>query len=166
MLTKNIWQTKGLYNGALGTVRGIVYADGALPPSLPRFVLVEFNDYRGPRIDPAHNIVPIVPQTIQFDARTGKPEASREQLPLVLGWAMTIHKSQGLTLSHVVLDLGENEMNVGISYVGCSRVKSYKGLAFTNSFPWARMEKINNSEPLKNVKDELERLLALIPDRE
>ena len=56
MLTKNIWQTKGLYNGALGTVRGIVYADGALPPSLPRFVLVEFNDYRGPRIDPARNM--------------------------------------------------------------------------------------------------------------
>ena len=71
-----------------------------------------------------------------------------------------------LTLSHVVLDLGEKEMNVGISYVGCSRVKSYKGLAFTNSFPWARMQKINDSEPLKNVKDELERLLALIPDRD
>ena len=71
-----------------------------------------------------------------------------------------------MTLSHVVLDLGENEMNVGISYVGCSRVKSYKGLAFTNSFPWAQMQKINDSEPLKNVKDELERLLALIPDRD
>ena len=97
--------------------------------------------------------------------QTGKPEASREQLPLALGWAMTIHKSQGLTLSHVVLDLGEKEMNVGISYVGCSRVKSYRGLAFTNSFPWARMQKINDSEPLKNVKDELERLLALIPNR-
>ena len=107
-----------------------------------------------------------MPQIIQFDARIGKPEASQEQLPLVLGWAMTIHKSQGLTLSHVVLDLGENEMNVGMSCVGYSRAKSYKGLAFTNSFPWARMEKINNSEPLKNVKDELERLLALIPDRE
>jgi Domain of unknown function (DUF6570) len=89
-----------------------------------------------------------------------------ETIGPVLGWAMTIHKSQGLTLSHVVLDLGEKEMNVGISYVGCSRVKSYKGLAFTNSFPWARMQKINDSEPLKNVKDELERLLALIPDRE
>ena len=50
--------------------------------------VLEFNDYRGPRIDPAHNIFPIVPQIIQFDARTGKPEASREQLPLALGWAM------------------------------------------------------------------------------
>jgi len=57
-------------------------------------------------------------------------------------------------------------MNVGISCVGYSRAKSYKGLAFTNSFPWVRMQKINNYEPLKNVKDELERLLALIPDRE
>src|SRR5579859_7101884 len=70
--------------------------------------------------------------------RTGKPEASREQLPLVLGWAMTIHKSQGLTLSHVVLDLREKEMNVGIFYVGCSRVKSYKGLAFSLGPGWKK----------------------------
>jgi hypothetical protein len=53
-----------------------------------RPAVLEFNDCGGLRIDPAHNIVPIVPQIIQFDARTGKPEASREQLPLVPGWAM------------------------------------------------------------------------------
>src|SRR5579859_8202597 len=98
MLTKNIWQAKGLYNGALGTVRGILYGDGIAPPNLPRCVLVEFDEYQGPRIDPVHNVVPIVTEIVQFDARTGKPEASREQLPLVLGWAITIHKSQGLTL--------------------------------------------------------------------
>ena len=167
MLTKNIWQAKGLYNVALGTVRGILYSDGIAPPNLPRCVLVEFDDYQGPWIDPAHNVVPIVTEIVQFDARTGKPEASREQLPLVLGWAITIHKSQGLTLNQVVLDIGEGtESHTGISYVGCSRVKSYKGLAFNRSFPWQRMENLNKYQPLQYVKIELARLVALVqPDR-
>jgi ATP-dependent DNA helicase PIF1 len=162
MLTKNVWQTKGLYNGALGTVRGIVYREGVKQPAMPQCVLVEFDDYQGPRIDPEHNIVPIVPETIQFDSRTGKSNASREQLPLVLGWAITIHKSQGLTLKEAVVDVGPKETHLGISYVGCSRVKSFEGLAFNRSFTWDRMDRINKSKALVDVKNELTRLAALV----
>ena len=123
MLTKNVWQLEGLYNGALGTVRGIVFGDDVI------CVLIEFDDYCGPSLILQRRIVSIVSETVAFDPQCGKT-GSRQQLPLVLGWAMTIHKSQGLTLNHVVLGIGNKELAPGMTYVGCSCVKSYKALAF------------------------------------
>jgi len=107
-------------------------------------------------------LVPIVPETVQFDPRCGKT-GSRQQLPLVLGWAITIHKSQGLTLNRVVLGIGSRELSFGITYVGCSRVKSYTGLAFHMSFAWERLEKINNAKRMHAVRDEIARLHGLLP---
>jgi ATP-dependent DNA helicase PIF1 len=129
MLTRNAWQTNGLYNGALGTVNAILYFDGSRPSGLPRCVLVEFDDYIGPSIVPGENIVPIVPETISFD-----PQSPRTgQLPLVLGWAITIHESQGLTLNRVIVDVDDNERNTGTTYVACSHVRSAMNLAFEKS---------------------------------
>jgi len=161
MLTKNVWQSKGLYNGALGTVRGLVFGENTAPPSQPYCVLVEFDDYQGPSAAEGRRIVPIVPETVTFDARCGS-SGSRQQFPLVLGWAITIHKSQGLTLKQVVLGIGNKESQLGLTYVGCSRVKSWQGLAFQHSFPWERMEKINNHVGLVKVREEMERLLNLV----
>lgn len=162
MLTKNMWQSKGLYNGALGTVKALVYREGnQVSGSLPICVLVEFDEYTGPSIDPIRKIVPIAPETGPFDPRTGKT-GSRIQLPLILGWAISIHKSQGLTLNKAILGIGDRESHHGITYVGCSRVKSYKGLAFDKSFAWERMEKINKSKALDAVKAELQRCQQLI----
>lgn len=112
---------------------------------------------------PQHDkLVPIVSETVQFDPRCGKT-GSRQQLPLVLGWAITIHKSQGLTLTRVVLGIGSSELAFGITYVGCSRVKSYTGLAFHMSFPLARLEKINNAKRMHAVRAEIARLRGLVP---
>ena|ERR1700685_4386324 len=164
MLTKNVWQSKGLYNGSLGTVRGLVFRENTSPPSQPYCILVEFDDYRGPSA--VHNerrcIVPIVPENIQFDPRCGK-SGSRMQFPLVLGWAITIHKSQGLTLKRAIVGIGGKENQIGLTYVGCSRVKSWDSLAFYNSFPWERMEKINNHVGLIKIRAEIERLISLAP---
>ena len=135
MLTKNVWQSKGLYNGALGTVRGLVFSNNARPPSLPSCVLVEFDDYQGPSAVEGRRIVPIVTETVDFDPRSGKMGRC-QQFPLVLDWAITIHKSQGLTLRRVVLGIGNREGQIGLTYVGCSRVKSWQTLAFQHSFPW------------------------------
>ena len=157
MLTKNVWQSKGFYNGALGTVRGIVFGDDARPLSQPICVLIEFDEYCGPSLIPQRRIVPIVSETVAFDPQCGKT-GSRQQLPLVLGWAMTIHKSQGLTLSHIILGIGSKELAFGITYVDCSRVKSYKGLAFQMSFPWEWMEKVNRAKGMQAVRLEVERL--------
>ena len=48
----------------------------------------------------------------------------RQQLPLRLAWALTIHKSQGLTLPKAWIDIGKSERTAGVSYVAISRVKS------------------------------------------
>ena len=51
-----------------------------------------------------------------------------QQFPVALGWAITIHKSQGLTLENLTLDLGSGTFASGQLYVALSRAKSIEGI--------------------------------------
>ena len=48
----------------------------------------------------------------------------RQQFPLKLAWAITIHKAQGLTLNDVWLYLGPSEKAAGLTYVALTRVRT------------------------------------------
>ena len=54
------------------------------------------------------------------------------QIPLILSWAITIHKAQGATLLHAKIDIGCGIFEAGQTYVALSRVKSLDGLYLTS----------------------------------
>ncbi|XP_037556949.1 ATP-dependent DNA helicase PIF1-like [Dermacentor silvarum] len=110
MLTKNTQVRAGLANGSRGVIVGFDSASG----------------------DPIVQFVNSCKQTItkeRWAIRTG-PEGRchvRRQLPLRHAWAMSIHKSQGLTLDFAELTLGR-VFEAGQAYVALSRVATLEGL--------------------------------------
>ena len=50
------------------------------------------------------------------------------QLPLKMAWGIRIHKTQGLTLEKVVVELGEKDFPACLSFVAIFQVKTLQGL--------------------------------------
>ncbi|KAM4060881.1 PIF1-like helicase [Hirsutella rhossiliensis] len=136
MLTSNLWQPVGLCNGARGTVHDIGWAPGADPiQDPPCVIMMEFDKYSGPvflTTPDGRKIVPILP--VERDFLIGATLCTRTQFPLIVCYAITVHKSQSITEDMVVTDLSCRDFQTGLSYVAVSRVKTLQGLMLDAPF--------------------------------
>jgi ATP-dependent DNA helicase PIF1 len=108
MCTKNNL-TKSYANGSTGEV-------------------VDFDKERGfPVVQlTSGRVVCVEPETWSVDD-SGAALAAIRQVPLRLAWAITVHKSQGMSLDRAYIDLG-NAFVYGQGYVALSRIRSLSGL--------------------------------------
>ncbi|EXU94892.1 PIF1-like helicase [Metarhizium robertsii] len=136
MLTSNLWQPAGLCNGARGTVYDIGWAPGADPvQDPPCVIMMEFDKYSGPvfvTTADGRKIVPILP--VDRDFLIGSTLCTRTQFPLIVCYAITVHKSQSITEDMIVTDLSCRDFQTGLSYVAVSRMKTIQGLMLDAPF--------------------------------
>ena len=140
MLTTNIDVSDGLMNGAVGTVKYVITEEIT---KRVRVILVEFDNTDVGQEAKSNSqykhinnkAVPIYKTQAIFPVH-GKTscQASRTQFPLVLAWAITIHKCQGLTLPEIVVDMtpAKGHYTVGQAYVAFSRVTQLDKLHIIN----------------------------------
>ncbi|WP_179992423.1 MULTISPECIES: AAA family ATPase [unclassified Acinetobacter] len=112
MFVKNNFDM-GYINGSLGEVIG--FEDDDEHGVLPKVKLTD------------GTTLIVEPETWSVDNEAGKTIASFQQIPLRLAWAITIHKSQGMTLEAAEIDLSHT-FEKGQGYVALSRLKSLNGL--------------------------------------
>ena len=92
-------------------------------------IIIDFEDGTGYPIVKLHNgkILTIAPDT--WELHDGdKKRAGLEQIPLRLAWAITVHKSQGMTLDSARIDLRKTFVP-GMGYVALSRVRNLESLS-------------------------------------
>lgn len=67
-----------------------------------------------------------------FTLDEGEYTIIKKQIPLILSWAITIHKAQGMSLELVKTDIGSTIFEYGQAYVVLSRIKNINGLSLIN----------------------------------
>ena len=88
------------------------------------------------------NVVEVEPEVwgnirYQYNEEKGTVDeielGSYMQFPVKLAWALTIHKSQGLTFNKVIIDIGRGAFTGGQTYVALSRCRSFNGISLCST---------------------------------
>ena len=127
MFVKNNFE-QGYVNGTLGTVIKCGYEE------------ITVQTFSGKTID--------VERETWVIEEDGKIKAEINQYPLRLAWAITVHKSQGMSLDSALIDLSRS-FERGMGYVALSRVRSLEGL-FLKGFNYMALQ--INEEVLEQDK--------------
>ena len=136
MLTKNLDVSIGLVNGSVGLIDSFIKND----QYDREYPLVIFDNIPG-----KHLILPV-----KIELELDNCICLAHQIPLMLAYALTTHKVQGLTLDSAILDL-ETAFCNGQVYVALSRVKNFDGLYIKSFDP----KKIKVNKKIKEFLDNL-----------
>lgn len=123
LLLQNLSTEEGLVNGALGLIT--------------RFISPTEDEQDGDEYPEVrfHNGTTRVLTPGEWRLEMGdRLLASVTQIPCCLGWNLTIHKAQGLSLDRIVVDL-RHVFEQGQAYVALSRVRQLQGLSLVQTFP-------------------------------
>ncbi|MBB6270688.1 hypothetical protein HDF26_001115 [Pedobacter cryoconitis] len=138
------------YNGKIGKIKSV--KDGEIYISFPQEedLLLEKTSWQSFEYKTDTEEVIVQQQVGEFS-----------QYPIKLAWAVTIHKSQGLTFDHAIIDAGKSFI-AGQVYVALSRVRTLNGLILKSKIGTESLR--SNTEVInymKSVKeDELDHLLV------
>ena len=110
MLRRNLDTSQGLVNGALGTVSAI--CKDCFQVTFDHTPKLQF------KIERVHSRFQVLRRFYVY----------RKQFPLILAFAVTIHKCQGLSLDCAIVDLSSDIFATGMAYVAMSHVRTLAGL--------------------------------------
>ena len=161
MLTSNIDIEDRLINGQIGTVKRVVMN---IENKVAK-IYIKFDDSKAgidalnkDNYGKRNGLVPIETICVSIKLKTNKPSSpviKRTQFPLMLAWACTVHKVQGLSLEQAVINFDlekQRGFNCGQMYVALSRVTTINGMYLTGNY------KANAIKADSKVTDEYERL--------
>ena len=172
LLTKNI-EFPTLVNGSLGVITGFEEIEREIKKYVPKtrtFIACKLSEL-APKIKFRERPDEVVitreewkRNEVIINPNTKKPEQKEiimYQYPLISGYSCTGHKSQGMTLSRVIVRL-ENAFADGQIYVMLSRVKSLEGLSLFGFDPSKIMANVKAILFMKDIYDSCHKVCRIL----